>query len=137
MDTAIELAFGDGKYRFWLGMQQITAIEAGDKSVLKMHDEMGSALGVIPDGDPVFIGGGDARYKDIVSVIRHGLIGGAKGEVDGATVDMSALDATRIVDTFVHGRPIAETLPVAWAVLNAAIMGVRLKKKVTRPPKSS
>lgn len=129
MDTAVELAFGDGTYRFHLLMPQIMAIEAGDRSILKMHEDMGGSLGVVGDGEPIFIGGGSARVKDIVSVIRQGLIGGGEGMVDGERVTVSPIDATRIVETYVHDRPLAETLPVAWAVLNAAIMGVRLKKK--------
>ncbi|MES2289293.1 MAG: gene transfer agent family protein [Pseudomonadota bacterium] len=132
MDTAIERLFGDGKYRFHLNMPQILSIEGNDRSILKMHHEFGASLGIVADGDPIFMGGGEARMKDIASVIRHGLIGGGEGMVDKVKVTVSPLDATRIVETYVHGRPIAEILPVAWAILDAAVMGVRVdpKKKV-------
>lgn len=126
-DTAITLRFGDGEHQFWLPMASISEIErrCGDKSILLMHDEMGEALGRNPqgDGELVFIGGGVARLRDIYEVIRCAAIGG------GA----SPLDAKTLVDSYVDGRPIAETLPVAWAILNAAIRGVSLKKKETEP----
>lgn len=113
-------------------MAQIVALEGGEKSIQQMWQEMGAALGIAGDDMPVFLGGGASRVKDIVAVIRHGLIGGGEGHVDSQTIKVGPLDATRIIENYVHGRPIAETLPVAWAILQAAIFGVRLKKKA--PP---
>lgn len=138
-DTAITLKFGDGEHQFWLPMASIAEIErrCGDKSILLMHDEMGEALSHIPqdgseglsvaDSRVFFVGGGAARLRDVYEVIRCGAIGG------GA----SPLDAKTLVDSYVDGRPIAETLPVAWAILNAAIRGVSLKKKEVEPEVTS
>lgn len=129
-DTAIELDFGDGRYRFWLPMARIIEIErlCGDKSILLMHEEMSLALRQFPGDEAVsFAGGGAARIRDVFEVIRCGAIGGG----------LSPIDAKQLADNYVDGRPIAETLPVAWAILNAAIMGVSLKKKAEAPESES
>lgn len=130
-DTAIELKFGNGDYRFWLSMREILQLEREcDKSVLQMHEEMGHSLGIVPGTEmPQFLGGGLSRYADIRATIRLGLIGGNAGRCDGEDIKMTPLSARELVETYVDGRPISETLPVAWAILNAAVMGVTLKKK--------
>lgn len=135
-DTAIELEFGDGSYRFWLPMSRVIECErnCGDKSILEMYDAMGQALGMMPDAEGVhFIGGGSARIKDVYEVIRCAAIGGGECRIGEETRSVSAIDAKRLVDEYVDGRPLAETIPVAWAILNAAIMGVSLKKKAEAP----
>jgi len=134
VDTSIELEFGDGKYRFWLPMAQIVAIEAGEKSIMQIWSDLGDALSLTEGGDVTFIGGGAARFKEVGFVIRHALIGGGEGLVDGVSVKVSPIDATRIVETYVYARPLAESLPVAWMALQAAIFGVRLKKKAEPEP---
>jgi len=130
-DTAVTLEFGSGRYRFWLPMARIVEIErlCGGKSILTMHDEMGGALGLDDTGEAHFVGGGQGRIKDVYEVIRCAAVGGAEAEVSGDTVKVSAIDAKRLVDDYVDGRPLAETIPVAWAILDAAIRGVQLKKK--------
>lgn len=141
MDTSITIAFADGRYRFWLALPQILAIEQGEKSIMEIWSDLGEALAATTNGDevtPIFLGGGPARFRDIIAVIKHGLIGGGEGEVDGKSIKVSPIDATRIVETFVHGRPLAESLPVAWAVLQAAVMGVKVAdKKKEQPVKPS
>lgn len=131
-ETHIDLDFGDGRYRFWLPMARIVEVErlCGDKSLLTIHDELGNAMGMDREtGVPMFAGGGQGRIRDIYEVIRCGAVGG-NARLDGETeAKVSPLDAKRLVDTYVDGRPIAETLPVAWSILEAAINGVRLKKK--------
>lgn len=139
METAITLDFGDGTYRFHLPMAQIVEIErlCGDKSIIAMYDEMGMALGIgREDGEPVFVGGGSARIRDVYEVIRCGAIGGRNVVRNGQTHVVSPLDAKQLADRYVDGRPLGETIPVAWAILNAAIMGVQVKKKVTPSPES-
>lgn len=131
-DTALEADFGDGKYRFWLPMKQIVEIErlCGNRSILTIHDELGGAMGRVSEAEPpVFIGGGEGRIRDIYEVIRCAAIGGGK-RIDGETeTAIHPTDAKRLVDQYVDGRPLAETLPVAWGILDAAIHGVQLKKK--------
>jgi hypothetical protein len=123
-ETAIELEFGDGRYRFWLPMARIIEIErnCGDKSIVTMLDEMSAAMGWTAGDDPApaFVGGGPVRIRDVAEVIRCGAIGGG----------LAPLDAKRLVESYVDGRPLSETAEVAWAILTAAVWGVRLKKKV-------
>lgn len=132
-DTAVELKFADGDYRFFLPMREIVQLEREcDKSVIQMCDEMGQSLGMLPGSETAhFIGGGPTRYVEIRNTIRLALIGGNKALVDGEEKEVGPLTARTIVETYVDGRPVSETLPVAWAVLNAAVMGVSLKKKDT------
>lgn len=140
MDTAINLEFGDATYRFWLPMARIVEIErlCGDKSILTMWDEFGAAIGIAKDdGSPVFLGGGSARIKDVYEVIRCAAIGGGECERGDEITKVAALDAKALVENYVDGRPYSESVPVAWAILNAAITGVSLKKKVSEEaPKS-
>lgn len=138
-DTSVTLNFGDARYRFWLPMARIVEIErlCGDKSILAMHDEMSFALGFRQGSeDPVFVGGGTARIKDIYEIIRCAAIGGGERYDGEAKATVSPLDAKRLVDDYVDGRPLEETLPVAHAILHAAVHGVRLKKKAVAPEES-
>jgi hypothetical protein len=131
-DTALVLKFGNGDYRFWLPMRELCQLEKEcDKSVIQMHDEMGQSLGLLPGSEePHFIGGGQTRFHEIRATIRFALLGGNEGKVNGEDVKVSPITAREIVETYVDGRPIAETLPVAWSILEAAVRGVSLKKKV-------
>jgi hypothetical protein len=131
-DTSIELEFGDGRYRFFLPMSRIIEAErlCGEKSIVVMHEEMGGALGMDRESEELrFLGGGSPRIKDVYEIIRCAAIGGGEVERAGELVKVSPLDAKRLVDNYVDGRPLSETVPVAWAILNSTIMGVRLKKK--------
>lgn len=131
-DTAISLDFGNGQYRFWLPMARIIEIErlCGDKSIVTMFEEMCAGIGISNEtNEPRFVGVGPVRLKDVYEVIRCGAIGGGEATVAGETVKVSPNDAAALVREYVDGRPMSETVPVAWAILNAAIMGVSLKKK--------
>lgn len=132
MDTAVTLQFADGEYRFFLPMARIVEVErqCGDKSIEIMYQEMGGSLGIDPETDaPIYLSGGAARIKDVYEVIRCGAIGGGECRIGEETRKVSPLDAKALVDEYVDGRPFSETVPVAWAILNAALHGVRLKKK--------
>jgi hypothetical protein len=135
-DTAIDLHFGDAEYRFWLPMARICEVEklCGDKSILVMHDELGQGLGKAPGQETVrLVDGGAARIRDVYEIIRCAAIGGGERR-DGERVSkVSALDAKHLVDNYVDGRPLAETIPVAWSILRATIYGVSLKKKADEP----
>jgi hypothetical protein len=117
-------------------MARIVEIEriCGDKSILEMHDQLGQALGMMPGAEDVhFIGGGTARIRDVYEIIRCAAIGGAERRDGETTAKVGPLDAKHLVDNYVDGRPLAETIPVAWAILDAAIRGVSLKKKAPEP----
>jgi len=130
MDTAITLDFAGGRYTFWLPMARICEVErlCGDKSIVLMYEEMSVGLGGSEES-PQFFGAGPVRIKDVYEVIRCAAIGGNERYDGEKSHPVSPLEAKRLVDDYVDGRPMSETVPVAWAILNAAIMGVSLKKK--------
>lgn len=129
-DTAVTLAFGDGDYRFWLGLPQVVELErkCGDKSIFAMYDAMGGGLAI--DGTaPIYLGGGSAMVAEIRETIRLGLIGGNSGMVDGAAIEVGPQKARDLVESYVFpNRPLVEGLHVAWSILHAAIVGISLKK---------
>ena len=131
MDTAAELDFGDGRYRFWLALPHIIELErkTGGKSVFAIYDQLGAGLGL--DGEtPIYLGGGAAMTTDIRETIRLGLIGGNSGMVDGEQIEVGPQRARELVDTYTFpARPIIEGQHVAWSILHAAITGISLKKK--------
>lgn len=134
METAVTLKFADGEYHFFLPMARICEIERlcgtkdAPKSIEVMFDQMGQSLGVDPaSNEPVYIGGGATLFRDVYEVIRAAAIGGG----------LSPLEAKALVDNYVDGRPLTETVPVAWAILNGAIRGVSLKKKADEPETES
>ena len=145
MDTAIELDFADGRYNFWLAFPQIIELERNcgrkltdgttqSKSVFQIYDELSEGIGIgRDDGAAKFVGGGTANALDIKEVVRLGLIGGNSGIVDGTEKEVGPLTARNLVSDYIEARPLSEGLAVAWMVLNAAIVGVDLKKKAEEP----
>lgn len=131
MDTAVELAFADGTYRFWLALPHVVELErkAGNKSVFAIYDQVGAGLGLNDDA-PVYLGGGQAMVTDIRETIRLGLIGGNSGMVDGSEGEVGPQRARDLVDSYTYpNRPLIEGMHIAWAILHAAITGITLKKK--------
>lgn len=98
-DARIDLDWADGTYSFALKWGQLSELQertsAGPYVVL---DRLRS---------------GHWRIEDISNVVRLGLIGGGMTPVD-------ALAKTR---TYVEDRPPMENVTVAYAILNAAIIG--------------
>ena len=149
MDTAIELDFADGKYRFWFPWPQTFELERicggkdsdgvlRPKSIFQIYDEFWHGMGLGDDGKAVFMGGGRANAADILAVIRLGLIGGNRGFVMGEEKEVGPLTAQQLVKDYCFpARPLAESLAVAWAILNAAIEGIHLKKNETTESESA
>jgi len=108
MQTSIDLEFGDGVYIFRLPIKQIVAIEqkAGPIDAVK-HRLVNGGFGI----------------RDITEVIRHGLIGGGKGFVNGVDVTVSDLKANHLIDTYVDGCPIAPNETIARAAIFALWVG--------------
>lgn len=101
-DGRIELDFGDGRYTFRLGWQEL----------IKLQEKT--------DCGPYFLqtrfGRGDWRVQDIEETIRWGLIGGG----------LPPVEATKLCKLFVQNRPLLEDhgpLATALAVLTAALVG--------------
>lgn len=136
----IDLNFGPGRYTFRLPMAKVIEIErlCGDKSIVTMYEEMSAGIGIAQDdGMARFLATGGVRIKDVYEVIRCAAIGGGTAEIAGETVKVSPADATRLVNEYVDGRPYGEHVPVAWAILNDALLDVRLKKKADEPEAES
>ncbi|TKD50223.1 GTA-gp10 family protein [Sphingomonas baiyangensis] len=131
-ETAITLDFGRGTYRFWLPMPRIIEIErnCGDTSIVTIYESLSDGIGLDRETDePRFLGTGPARISHISEVIRCAAIGGGQAEIAGEVVKVGPLDAQQLVADYVTGRPYTEHAPVAWAILHAAIMGVKLGSK--------
>lgn len=131
MDTAVELDFADGRYRFWLALPHIIELErkTGNKSVFAIYDQLGAGLGLEGE-NAVYLGGGAAMITDIRETIRLGLIGGNHAVVDGEQVEVGPIRARELVDLYTFpNRPIIEGAHIAWSILHAAITGIDLKKK--------
>ena len=65
------------------------------------------------------------RLEDLRETIRLGLIGGG----------MAPTDAAKLVKNYVDARPLAESVPVATAILGALLVGVEevMKDKPEKP----
>ncbi|MBN8974562.1 MAG: gene transfer agent family protein [Rhizobiales bacterium] len=119
--TSCKLAFGDRELTFDLGAASVDAIIRGE---IPADMAVARRFGFIPR--PLAGQFGDTaaaclkRFElsvyataDVQNVLALGLIGG--GEAPSA--------AFEIVDTYVRGRPLAETAPVALVVLTALFVG--------------
>lgn len=121
MSDPLVTTFGGKEVAFSLPMKWVMVVEreCGDKSIVTMFQEMDHAEGETDKGLWVFHFLGAVRVKDVYEVIRCAAIGGG----------MSPTDAATLVNEYVDGRPYAETVPVAWAILRRTLLGTRLKKK--------
>lgn len=137
METAVELPFGDGTYRFWLPLPQIVALErkCGDTSILVIEERLRGSIGVDAEGGFTFAGGGAAMVTDVRETIRQALTGGNSGMVDGQEIEVGPIRASQLIDQYVYpARPLSEGVVTAWRILHAAIHGVQLVKKKADEP---
>lgn len=136
MDTGLTEAFGDGKYRFWLPMPRVVAIEreAGE-SILALFYNLGEHLGVSM-GETVLAGPSPATLKQCQSVIRNALIGGSDGLVGGDQIAVGDALGQELVETYCYpARPAMHDIALAWRILKAAVYGVEVPaaQKKTEP----
>ncbi|WP_375194645.1 gene transfer agent family protein [Sphingobium sp.] len=108
MQTEIDLAFADGRYLFRLPIKRIVEIEAkaGPIDLVKHR----------------LLHGGFSIH-DVVETIRQGLIGGGKGEVNGAPVEVTALRANSLIENYVDGHALADHHITAQAIITALYVG--------------
>lgn len=149
MQTRIEpIRFGDGTYTLFLNIKQLVELERScgttdrdgrlhPKSMYQIYEEVGAGLGM-NDDTPIYLGGGAAHPNDIREVIRLGLIGGNNGLLgSGEEIKVGPAKAQQLCDEYLYPhRPLIEGQYIAWAVLNAAIVGVEVKKKADSPQES-
>lgn len=91
--------FGDGEHTFALTPPMIRELE----------QKTGTGFGALYRR----FASNQFGYGDIIETIRLGLIGGGTAPID----------AQRLVDTYAHNRPILETLPLAFDILDARYVG--------------
>lgn len=125
--SSIVLAFGDGDYLFRLGMVQLAELQtkcgAGlGRIFARVVKGRYLALDGATIGDPT-----EAEWytADLYETVRLGLIGGGEGTVNDAPVKVGPVDAKRLADSYVTGRPWKEAWAIAAAVLTACVEGYR------------
>lgn len=70
----------------------------------------------------------------INDTVRLGLIGGNSGPEEGGSTDVGPQRAKLLVDTYgFPARPLNEVAALAWKILHAAIVGIDVKKKASKP----
>lgn len=100
--ASVELDFGDGTYTFRLGLSEIEELEEKRRQSLFVI-----ARGLDPETRK-------AHLRDIMEVIRLGLIGGG----------MKPVEALGLVRRYVDRRPIDESRHIAYLVVLAGLMRV-------------
>lgn len=134
------LDFGGGRYRFYLPLKAEVEVErlCGNVPLGVIYDEFSSSMGIDKASEaPVYLDGGQARRHFAKHVIRVAAQYGGQAELDGEVVDVSSIDATRLVEQHVEGRKFSEVIPTAWMILKATLSGIDLKKKDVSEDRSS
>lgn len=141
-DTAVDIPFGGGTYRFWLPVSKIVELErvcgqrdsAGllhAKSITTIYDEVASGLGLDDSGEVAWLGGGRSLLRDVHHVIRLALMGGGQGSLHGEDVKVSDVRAGELVEAYCYPNvPFEQDCLIAGKILHAVHHGVNLKKNI-------
>jgi hypothetical protein len=128
--NTVDLDFGDGSYTFALPLPQIAELQR------KTGAGIGALFARVIKGayqvrGEVQLDPGSAQFYalDVIETIRHGLIGGGKGMVNGEETKVDPQLANRLVDTYVLGYPLADSWSKAASILGACIVGYDPPKK--------
>lgn len=138
MTNTIELEFGDGQYVFALPLPQINELQR--KTGIGIGGLYARTFkGVTRVGGETMLIPGSAEFYalDVIETVRHGLIGGGKGVVNGEEITVTPLIANKLVDTYVLTQPLVSAWNVAISVLHGTIMGYDPPKKDQPPPKGA
>jgi hypothetical protein len=134
LSPEIEISFGDGDYLCALRLPQLVELEdkcgfidaqgnRRKRGVVAIYSDVLGGLAV-DEGRLVAIPqAGLASASDCREVVRLGLIGGGRGIVNGAEIEVSPLLARQLVERHLDPRPIVEWWTMAAAILRAAIEG--------------
>lgn len=133
--STIELNFADGEYTFALPLVQINELQRKcGIGIGGLYGRVTKGVQVI-DSKAVLIPGLAEFYAlDLIETIRHALIGGGKGVVNGEAVVVAPTDANRLIETYVLGQPMQTAWDIAATVLSVCLMGYDPPKK--EPPAS-
>lgn len=132
METALEVGFADGKYRFWLPVTRAIELERklAPLTIAEMHSRLLESCGLQSDGSWVYVAGRAISLEAVREVIRIALIGGNCGHTDEGEIEVGPQLAKELVDSYVFPeRPLDEAFALATGILDAAVRGIQLKKE--------
>lgn len=122
--------FGDGLYRFHLGLSAIHAIQE------KTGDGIGGVYRRTLTGVYVVDGNimvnpieADFKHEHIEEIIRQALIGGNFGMLDDREITVGPIIANRLVKTYVTDRSFDEGWTLAATIMMARMVGYEPAKK--------
>lgn len=120
METRVTAAFADGSFGFWLPMSRVIAAEREmGISIFEAFHGLGEHLGQFAE-EVFLVGPSPIHPKQCRDLIRNALIGGGTDESE----------AGELVETYCYpARPAIKDMALAWKILDAAIHGIKLKKK--------
>lgn len=120
METRVSAPFADGDYEFWLPMSRLVAAEREmGVSIFEVFHGLGEHLGQVAN-QVLLVGPSPIHPKQCRDLIRNALIGGGTDEQE----------ARDLAETYCYpARPAIKDMALTWKILEAAIYGVRLKKK--------
>lgn len=132
MTTEVIAEFADGEYRFFMPMPQVVTFERDHGSILDFWGKLSESTGIDDNGAFHFVGTSGPPTGAIRDLIRLALIGGDHGMKEGSPVDMDPIVAKHLVDDYVFpARPLNAAAALAFRIVDAAVRGVQLKKKMT------
>jgi hypothetical protein len=141
MKTSVELPFADGIYSFRLTLEGIQEIQS--KAGVGFGEVFARLLaGRYDDGTTAGFGlPTEAKWdvRDVINVIRQGLIGGGAADVDGEKIIVDPVTANRLIAMYIGtgAHPWKEAWDLAAAIAFAAVEGIEdrqheVKKKPAR-----
>ncbi len=128
------LAFGNGEYKFALGLEQIKEIErACGAGIGAIYARTSKGRYGLAEGE-IYPELAEYRFTELVEIIRQGLIGGGEGTIDGMDVKVSAVRASELVQAYLLGLSdtrivMTQIWMTAYAILHALIHGYAPPKK--------
>lgn len=135
--TSIDLEFGDGVYTFALPLPQIAELQrkCGNTGIGELFGRLVKGCFTHPVTNEVHVDVklGAFYALDIIETIRHGLIGGAKGVVNGEEIAVTPVLANKLIEAYVLDQPFSASWNIAVSILGARMMGYDPPKKAPAP----
>jgi hypothetical protein len=139
--ATIDLEFGDGSYTMALPLPQIAELQRKtDAGIGKLYARVVRGCIPNPNGSADWVlNPSTAEFfaLDLIETIRHALIGGGKGTVNGDEVKVTPQIANRLVDTYVLNQPLVDAWKVAATILGVCVLGYDPPKKDQPPQKGA
>lgn len=130
--TEVVTKFADGEYRFWMAMPQVIAFETEHGSILDFYGKLSVSMGQTADGEFKFVGEKGPSCAAMRDYIRLALIGGNQGLVDEGEIEVNAVKAKDLIDTYLYPAipsGLQELAELSFKIVYAAVKGVRISSK--------